>query len=72
MVSFVAIWGHFSVSMSDISSDGLSPACSGFHGAGLIKGVMNELINVSQDSCGLRRSDNLSTLNYLWPVYYLH
>ena len=38
----------------------------------LMKGVVNELMNVSHDSYGVRRSDNVSALNYIWPNYYLH
>lgn len=47
MVFFVVIWGYFLVLMFDISSDGLLFVCLGFYGVGLIKGVMNEFINVS-------------------------
>lgn len=38
----------------------------------LRKAVMNENMNVSQESYGLGSSDNLTSLNYSWPVYYLH
>lgn len=38
----------------------------------LRKEVMNEHMKVSQESYGLGSSDNLTSLNYSWSVYYLH
>lgn len=38
----------------------------------LRRGVVNDLVHVSQESCGLRSSDNFHTLNYSWLVYFLH
>ena len=73
--SLVAIRGHFLVSGSDISSDDCPlPAQVSLEWVGaLMKGVVNEPMNVSHDHYGQRHSDKVSTFklfmaNLLLPL----
>lgn len=71
---FVATWGHCSVSASDLSCADWSPTAQELPGAvrALSRGVLNDLVVVSQESCGLRSPDNFRTLKHSWLVCFLH
>ena len=74
MVSFVAIRGIFLFQGLTLAvRTCLLPAQVSLEWVGaLMKGVVNEPMNVSHDPYGQRRSDKISTLNYSWPTYCFH
>lgn len=69
LVSFVGIWGHFSVSVSGIRS--VTVVCLfsfAWRGRGSDEGCHGCVYKSETGLLGLRSSDNLETLNYSWPV----